>query len=166
MQYEIQDGDTIDVHMEQIGGSFPVTEDVDQEWVLVNTEDDEASAKRLQEENKELKGRLEALERSATASAVKTVHTLDSTRRGGKIALEFCDHRNAKVTFKLSNTTRLRKAFEAYAGRVCVPAERIFFRWKEFMIQGEDTPFEVSLTNQFACTSQHLILVLARHETQ
>jgi hypothetical protein len=143
----MHDGDTIDVHMEQIGGSFPVTEDVEQEWVLVSSDDDEASAKRLQEENAALKDRLGYLERRVlrnATSAAQTVYTLDANRRGGKIQLHFHGHRNVKVTFKLSNTTRLARALEIYADRVCVPAEKIDFRWNSYEVNGEMSPFQVS----------------------
>jgi hypothetical protein len=146
-QCGIEDGDTVDVHMEQIGGSFPVTQDADQEWVLVSSEDDEASAKRLQEENEALKDRLDSLERSAPRNAVpyavNAVYTLDANRRGGKIQLHLLDHRNAKVTFKLSNTTRLRRAINIYSDRVCVPVEKIDFRWNSHKLSGDLTPFEV-----------------------
>jgi len=155
--------------MEQIGGSFPVTEDLDQEWVFVSSEDDEASAKRLQEENKALKGRLNSLERSASrnvVSAAQNIHTLDANRRGHKIQLHFYDHSSNEVTFKLSNTTRLRRAIEVFADRVCSPAEKIDFRWNSQELGSHMTPFQVGCLQSRPDNSRWLTMSLARHEAQ
>lgn len=65
------------------------------------------------------------------------------------VELHFNGNQGEGVTFKLKNTTKLRKAMDAYSARVQRPVDQLRFLFEGARLSGEDTPESVKQLNDF-----------------